>query len=149
MYRTFILGLALAIGTTPAFAASFSELDSNGNQELSRDEFYGGVADIGTYSDWDANSDGLLDENEFNEIGGDWDYDTWDADANAYVDPGEFYMPTECQESWSVDHAEDNSLMFTMALLGSYILATRLKLDPDHEAQHVPDELVPLICGKP
>lgn len=91
MYRTFILGLALAIGTTPAFAASFSELDSDGNQELSRDEFYGGVADIGTYSDWDANSDGLLDENEFNEIGGDWDYDTWDADANAYVDSGEFY----------------------------------------------------------
>lgn len=91
MKRALILGLALAFGTTSAFAASFDTLDSDSNGELSRDEFYGGVADLGVYSDWDTSGDGLLDESEFDAIGQDWDYDTWDVDDNSYIDASEFY----------------------------------------------------------
>lgn len=91
MKRSIILSFVLALGATPAFAASFDTLDSDANGELSRDEFYGGVADAGIYSNWDTSGDGLIDNTEFDAIGADWDYNTWDADGNNYVDSGEFY----------------------------------------------------------
>lgn len=90
MRKEMIFGIALAFASTSAFAA-FSDQDANGNGQLSKDEFYGTMADQGKYSDWDLNGDGLIDEDEFNELGYDWDYDTWDANDDGYLDSGEFY----------------------------------------------------------
>jgi hypothetical protein len=87
----FALGLAVALFSTPAVAQSFAEYDSNGDGQITRDEFYGSVSDAGIYSDVDTNSDGLIGEDEFGELGQDWDYDTWDANSDGYVDSGEFY----------------------------------------------------------
>ncbi|MGX0876852.1 hypothetical protein ACSSV4_001534 [Roseovarius sp. MBR-154] len=82
---------ALATVTGPALAQSFVSYDENSDGKITKDEFYGSVADAGIYADWDTNDDGLLDEEEFGALDTDWDYDTWDADANSYVDAGEFY----------------------------------------------------------
>ncbi|MBZ9567593.1 hypothetical protein [Modicisalibacter tunisiensis] len=90
MRKELITGILIALTSTGAFA-SFTSQDSDGNGKISRDEFYGSAADVGTYSDWDLNDDGLLDENEFGELDVDWDYDTWDANDDDYVDSGEFY----------------------------------------------------------
>lgn len=85
------LGIALVLGATPAMAKSFSNYDADGNGNISKDEFYGSVADVGTYSDWDTDNDGLISDTEFDELGYDWDYDAWDADADGYLDSDEFY----------------------------------------------------------
>ena len=88
-----ITGLAFAFGlaATPSLGATFSDYDSNGNGQISRDEFHGSIADLGVYPNWDTNDDGLLDKNEFGELGQDWDYTAWDADADGLVDADEFY----------------------------------------------------------
>lgn len=91
MYKQLIFGFVLALSATSAMAASFSDMDANGDGNLTNDEFYGSVADIGTYSDWDTNDDGLIDDDEFDALGYDWDYDTWDANSDGYLDSGEFY----------------------------------------------------------
>lgn len=90
MRKQLILATALLMSVSPAMA-SFATMDDNGDDKISKDEYYGSITDAGTYSDWDLNSDGLIDEDEFGELGYDWDYDTWDADTNGYVDSGEFY----------------------------------------------------------
>lgn len=90
MRKEVMLGFVLALSSTAAFA-SFSGQDVNGDGQLSKDEFYGTVADAGTYSDWDLNDDGLLDEDEIAELDVDWDYDTWDANADGFLDSGEVY----------------------------------------------------------
>ena len=83
----FAAGAALADQTFE----SFDTADTNGDGEISKDEFYGLVSDAGIYADWDADSDGFIEEEEFNEIGLDDDFDTWDADENSYLDTNEFY----------------------------------------------------------
>lgn len=70
---------------------SFESMDTNENREISKDEYYGSIADMGTYSDFDWNSDGLIEENEFSEIDVDGDFDAWDANNDDYLDSGEFY----------------------------------------------------------
>ncbi|MDW5377686.1 hypothetical protein R6258_12210 [Halomonas sp. HP20-15] len=91
MRKELIFGIALALGSTGAFAASFESQDANGDGKLSKDEFYSSVSDIGTYSDWDLNDDGLIDDNEFGKLNNDWTYGEWDANGDNYVDSGEFY----------------------------------------------------------
>lgn len=88
-----VLAFAVAFTLTagPALAQSFADYDDNGDKQLSKDEFYGSIADAGTYSDWDTSGDGLIDEEEFSELGYDWDYDAWDVNTDGYVDSGEFY----------------------------------------------------------
>lgn len=84
--------IALSLASTMALAASGSSVqDANSDGNISKDEFFGSMSDVGVYSDWDSDNDGLLTEDEFNEL--DWDYDfaTWDADSNTYLDAGEFY----------------------------------------------------------
>jgi len=84
--------IALSLASTMAFAASnFEAQDANGDGNISKDEFFGSVSDVGTYSDWDSDSDGLLTEDEFNEVGWDYDFVTWDVDGNSYLDGGEVY----------------------------------------------------------
>ena len=70
---------------------SFDTADTNNDGEISKDEFYGLVSDAGIYADWDADSDGFIEEEEFNELGLDDDFDSWDADENSYLDTNEFY----------------------------------------------------------
>lgn len=97
MRKHIVLGIALALSSTAALAASptFNTLDSDGNGDISKDEFYGSVGDWGTYSDWDTTGDGLIDADEFGVLTSswdvDWDYDPWDADGDGYLDSGEFY----------------------------------------------------------
>lgn len=57
-----------------AFAASnFEAQDANSDGNISKDEFFGSVSDVGIYSDWD------------------YDFVTWDVDGNSYLDGGEVY----------------------------------------------------------
>lgn len=90
-----MIALAAAIAFSgSAMAATtldFDTVDANGDGNLTLDEFYGSASDAGLYSDWDLDNDGLIEENEFDEFGADWDYDTWDASGDGYLDSGEFY----------------------------------------------------------
>lgn len=90
MRKEVILGLALALGSTGAFA-SFSSQDANSNGQISKDEFYGVVSDNGKFADWDLDNDGLIENGEFSKLDYDWDFDTWDANADGFLDSGEFY----------------------------------------------------------
>lgn len=100
MRKEFIFAIAMAMSGT-AFAADnssgsadMSNWDANSDGSVSQDEFYGGISDAGLYPDWDMDNDGLIDENEFAEIGIDEDYDTWDVNEDGYLDSGEFYDGT-------------------------------------------------------
>lgn len=88
--KTLSLTTALVFSATAAMA-SFASQDVNGDGQLSKDEYYGSVADAGVYADWDKNSDGLLDENEFKGVNADWNFTTCDVSADGYVDAGELY----------------------------------------------------------
>jgi len=83
--------VALTFASSLAMAESFTFQDTNDDGKISKDEFYGSMADAGVYSDWDLDNDGLLSEDEFNEVGLDYDFDAWDGDYNNYLDAGEFY----------------------------------------------------------
>lgn len=83
--------IAFAGSAMVASALDFGVVDANADGNVTTDEFYGAASDAGLYADWDTDSDGLIEENEFSEIGGDWDYDTWDANSDGYLDSGEFY----------------------------------------------------------
>lgn len=93
MFKKTIISLASAVvlASTPVLGETFGNYDSNSDGKISKDEFYGSVADTGTYSDWDTDGDGLINGTEFAALGYDWDYDVWDVDNNNYVDAGEFY----------------------------------------------------------
>ncbi|HET6628882.1 MAG TPA: hypothetical protein VFG91_03815 [Woeseiaceae bacterium] len=92
-HLTFAIGTLLA--GTLAFAdvtfESFETADTNNDGEISKDEFYGLVSDAGIYADWDWDSDGFIDEDEFEEIGLGDDFDDWDLDDDSYLDSDEFY----------------------------------------------------------
>lgn len=84
--------LALTFASSISMAAtSFTFQDANDDGKISQDEYYSTLSDAGIYSDWDLDNDGFIEENEFNEIGFDYDYDLWDADNNGYLDAGELY----------------------------------------------------------
>src|SRR5690554_111469 len=95
MSRKIIFGLCISLAGGAVLAqSSFSEMDENGDGNISKDEYFGSLSDAGIYSDWDVNSNGFVDESEFDaigEIGIDEDFADWDADRNDYLDAGEFY----------------------------------------------------------
>ena len=92
MRKPVALGVALALLGAPAFAqTTFESQDTDGDGSISKDEYYGVVGDAGVYADLDYDSDGFIDENEFEGIGLDDDYETWDLDNDDYVDSTEFY----------------------------------------------------------
>ena len=81
-------GLALAGGGNKP---TFESMDTNDDRSISKDEYYGSIADMGTYSDFDHDSDGLVDEDEFNEAGFTGDFGRWDANNDSYLDSDELY----------------------------------------------------------
>lgn len=84
--------LAFSLASTMTFAAgSFTYNDGNDDGKISKDEYYGTLSDAGIYSDWDTDNDGLLTEEEFDEIGYDYDFGAWDYDDNEYLDATELY----------------------------------------------------------
>ena len=91
MYKQLITATALALAAGSGFAATFSSLDSNSDDKVTKDEYYGTVSDWGTYSDWDTNSDGLLDADEFNNGPFDGEYVYWDYNNDSYLDSYEVY----------------------------------------------------------
>lgn len=82
-----ISGLAFGEG-------SFERNDTNGDGQLSRDEYYGLISDAGIYSDYDTNGDDILDVNEVESITKEVDFSTWDTDGDGYVSDTEFYDVT-------------------------------------------------------
>lgn len=73
---------------------TFESVDADGNGEISKDEFYGTVRDIGIYPAYDANSDNRLDETELVVITFDDDFVDefeWDADQDGFVNEDEFF----------------------------------------------------------
>lgn len=84
--------IALSLSSSMAFAAGDFEFnDTNKDGNLDRNEYYGSMADASIFSDWDLDNDSLLSEDEFDEIGSDYDFDTWDLDDNNYLDAAEVY----------------------------------------------------------
>lgn len=71
------LALLLALGTAPAIAAAewtFSDIDRDGNRELSQDEFE--QVSRAVFRSWDADTDQKLSERElYRGIFVSWDYD--------------------------------------------------------------------------
>ncbi|MEX0903145.1 MAG: hypothetical protein WDZ76_10515 [Pseudohongiellaceae bacterium] len=67
--------------------------DTDGNRDgvVTKDEFHGFVSRAGAYGGWDANSDGLIDPDEYRAIGAGQELAYWDADNNNFLDPYEVY----------------------------------------------------------
>ena len=75
-----------------ATAATYSEWDADANTQLTEDEFWSGV-----WNEWDADASGDLTETEFNEgstgfFGEDYQYgwSDWDADGDGTLTESEF-----------------------------------------------------------
>ena len=91
------IALATSILLTASLASadvtfeSFDSADSNGDSKVSKDEFYGYIGDAGIYADWDRDTNGFIDENEYDDIGLDFDFGAWDADDDDYLSSDELY----------------------------------------------------------
>jgi hypothetical protein len=95
MRNTLILATGILLASGLAWAdqsfESFDSADTNSDGNISKDEFYGLVSDAGIYPDWDYDSDGFIDENEYNDLGLTEDFDGLDANNDSYLDADEFY----------------------------------------------------------
>lgn len=91
MYKQLLTVTVLSFATSVGFAASFSELDENSDDKVTRDEYYGTISDWGTYSDWDTNDDGLIDVSEFDAGPFEGEYVYWDYNDDGYLDSYEIY----------------------------------------------------------
>jgi hypothetical protein len=89
--KPLILAAGFAMASSLAFAADLGEFDANADGVLDENEYYGYVSDAGVYSEWDADNDGFIEENEFGELGVDNDFSDWDEDNNDYLDTAEVY----------------------------------------------------------
>ena len=88
---------------------SFGSVDADNSGTVTKDEFYGSVGDLGTYSNWDNNGDGLINEEEFSEIGVNENFADWDANNDDYLDADEFYEGTYITFDENEDgHWQDN-----------------------------------------
>ncbi|MDN5882362.1 MAG: hypothetical protein L0H37_08325, partial [Nitrosospira sp.] len=98
----------------------FTTWDENGDDKITKDEFYGMASDWGVYPNWDDNHNGVIDSNEWSAIGWDYDFNKMDTDNNNYVDAGEVYdgmfifYDTDKDGSWErvewADFNEDTGL---------------------------------------
>lgn len=70
---------------------TFNLNDKDDNNQISRDEYYGYVSDLGVFPNHDIDADDRLGINEYDEIGLEADFDAWDVDRNHYLSAGEFY----------------------------------------------------------
>ncbi len=88
------LGMLFAtFGAGVATADTFENTDANSDDMITSDEYHRSADEMGVFSDWDMNDDGLLGENEWNDDF-DYDYDNWDEDNDGYLDSNEFYTGT-------------------------------------------------------
>lgn len=90
----------------------FSDWDSDGNSELSDDEFYDGV-----FSSWDEDDDGIVTENEFYTAGDGWfeddeysEFSAWDSDGDGEITDTEFEEAT-ADSGLFEDWAGDDSVI--------------------------------------
>lgn len=78
--KTSTLGMAVLLafgiaGTANAQECSMGDWDTDANAELTNDEFTAGIESDDWFGAWDANEDGLLDENEFGVATSGWGLD--------------------------------------------------------------------------
>ena len=66
LMRNMILGAGIFLGASFALAQTgFEGMDEDGDGSISKDEYYGYIGDAGLYADWDQDSDGFIDESEY------------------------------------------------------------------------------------
>lgn len=71
--------------------AMFQQWDTNGDGQLSQQEFIQGARNVGLFNKWDGNNDGRIDQNEFDELGFEGEFASWDQNNTGYLDPNELY----------------------------------------------------------
>ena len=81
---------ALALAAL-AQTSQFDDIDHDHDNRITLDEWHGGTADRGIFSDRDGNDDLRLDENEFDALGFDDDFDEWDTNGDDYLNDNEYY----------------------------------------------------------
>lgn len=64
----------------------FAQYDTDGNENVSNEEFYGSMRSTDYYSSYDANQDGGLDRDELNQ----GIYNQWDRNQDGRIDQSEF-----------------------------------------------------------
>lgn len=80
-------GLALSLFAAPAVAQEdVSEWDANDDAVIDNEEFAEGFGEVGVYDEWDADNDGTLSEDEFNE----GVYGAYDEDESGAIEEPEY-----------------------------------------------------------
>lgn len=91
MKRVTLTGAALAVMGTVAWAGGdFNGMDADGDSRVSRDEYDTYVSEVNVLEGRDTNSDGIIDESEYDVIGFESDFDTWDLNGDSYLETDEF-----------------------------------------------------------
>ena len=81
------IALALGLAATPALAQEdMGAWDANEDGVLDNEEFSAGFGESDVYSTWDADGDGMLSEDEFNE----GVYGAYDEDDSGAIEEEEF-----------------------------------------------------------
>lgn len=63
--RYALFALALAFVTTPALAATWEDWDANGDGDITEEEWDESFAGSSTFDDWDVDGDGVINESEY------------------------------------------------------------------------------------
>lgn len=91
MNRITLTGAALAVLGTVAWAGGdLKGMDEDGDGRISRNEYESHVSEINVLESRDTNTDGIIDESEYDVIGFDADFDAWDVNEDSYLDRDEF-----------------------------------------------------------
>lgn len=100
--RLLPIALTLMLASGAALAADspgvFDQMDTNGDNTISKQEFHNYYEDSGVFDYWDANDDGWIGEDEF----ADGLYNYYDDDGDGYIDDAEW------DDGVMVDDAGDN-----------------------------------------
>jgi hypothetical protein len=83
---TLISAAAALLTATPALAQDMAEWDADSDGVINQEEFNAGWGDVGSYGEWDADGDGSLTEEEFNT----GLFDGYDADDSGAIEEPEF-----------------------------------------------------------
>lgn len=97
MRNKLFLVIAASLVSSSAYAmdSKFSDMDSNDDGKVTKDEFHGTVSDAGIYPAVDLDGDGYLTTTEYAETGfDDGLYDDWDVNNDDQLDENEYYDGT-------------------------------------------------------
>lgn len=86
IFSTAALALALSATAGLAQEATTFDIDRDADNGASFESFNASFSELGIYSEWDANGDGMLDEDEFNR----GVFSQFDSDDDAYWNEDEF-----------------------------------------------------------